>query len=113
MAQVMRNLRSGTNGLFQLMSMDSRSASFSFRGWTTDINSARREYINIDIGSNPSIELAVVRKMIEIIRRHYNGDFNWESQRLDRVITLSARTADTEGLEEFLVKEFFSNQTGR
>ena len=51
--------------------------------------------------------------MIEIIRRHYNGDFNWESQRLDRVITLSARTADTEGLEEFLVKEFFSNQTGR
>ena len=108
MAQVMRNLRSGTNGLFQLMSMNPRSAAFSFRGWTTDINAARREYINVEIGINPTIEMAVVRKMIEIIRRHYKGNFNWESQRLDRVVTLSAKPEDSEGLEEFLMKEFFA-----
>ncbi len=108
MAQVMRNLRSGTNGLFQLMSMNPRSAAFSFRGWTTDINAARREYINVEIGTNPTIEMAVVRKMIEIIRRHYKGNFNWESQRLDRVVTLSAKPEDSEGLEEFLMKEFFA-----
>lgn len=108
MAQVMRNLRAGTNGLFQLLSMNSRSAAFTFRGWTTDIASARREYITVETGTHPSIELAVVRKMIEIIRRHYQGNFNWESQRLDRVVTLSARVEDTEGLEEFLMKEFFA-----
>lgn len=109
-ARAMANLRSGTNGIFQLISIKERSAAFSFQGWTTDISNSRREYISVEIGTNPSIELAVVRKMIELIRKHYQGDFNWESQRLDRVVVLSARPRDTEGLEEFLMREFFANR---
>jgi hypothetical protein len=108
MANVMRNLRPGTNGVFQILSMSTRSAAFTFRGWTTDVNNARREYISVEVGSHPSIELAVVRKMIELIRRYYKGNFNWESQRLDRVVTLSARLEDTDGLEDFLIREFFA-----
>jgi hypothetical protein len=107
LARVKRNLTSGTNGIFQLLNVESRTASFSFRGWTTDSNNSRREYINVDIGSNADIEIAIVRKMIELIRRYYKGNFNWESQRLDRVIVLSARVEDNEGLEEFLRQEFF------
>lgn len=106
---VMRNLRSGTNGVFQMLNLDARSAAFSFRGWTTDASNSRREYIAVEIGANSTIELAVVRKMIDLIRRYYQGNFNWESQRLDRVVTLSARLEDNEGLEAFLLREFFGN----
>ena len=107
MARVKRNLTSGTNGIFQLLSVESRTADFSFRGWTNDSGNFRREYIHVDIGTNSDIEIAIIRKMIELIRRYYKGNFNWESQRLDRVIVLSARAEDNEGLEDFLQQEFF------
>lgn len=107
MAKVKRNLTMGTNGVFQILSMDARTAAFSFRGWTTDSSNFRREYIQVELGTNSDIEIATVRKMIELIRRYYKGDFNWDSQRLDRVVTLSARTEDNAGLEEFMLKEFF------
>jgi hypothetical protein len=45
--------------------------------------------------------------MISIIRDYEQGDFVWESQRLGRNVTLSARTRDTAGLEDFLLQEFF------
>lgn len=109
MATVMRNLRPGTNGVFQIMNMSASRAAFSFRGWTGDALNARREYISVEIGANQSIELAIVRRMIELIRRYYQGNFNWESERLGRVIVLSARLQDNDGLEDFLLREFFGN----
>ena len=42
-----------------------------------------------------------------LIRSHYEGDFRWESRRLGRVVTLSARLEDNGFLEEFLMREFF------
>ena len=111
LARVKRNLDPGTNGIFQILSMDSRTATFSFRGWTTDASNSRREYIQVDIGTNSDIEIAIVRKMIELIRRYYKGNFNWESQRLDRTVILSARMEDNEGLEEFLLHEFFGTRS--
>lgn len=107
MAKVKRNLTVGTSGIFQIMSIESRRAAFSFRGWTNDSSNSRREYIQVEIGNNSSIEIAIVRKMIELIRRYYPGNFNWESQRLDRTVVLSARVEDNEGLEAFMLKEFF------
>ena len=107
MANVKRNLAVGTSGIFQIISIESRRAAFSFRGWTTDSSNARREYIQVEIGTNSSIEIAIVRRMIELIRKYYKGNFNWESQRLDRTVVLSARVEDNEGLEAFMLKEFF------
>jgi hypothetical protein len=107
MAIVKRNLNPGTNGVFQILSMESRQAAFSFRGWSTDSSNSHREYIQVEIGTNSNIELAIVRRMIELIRKYYKGDFNWESERLDRIVVLSARTEDNTGLEEFMLKEFF------
>ena len=45
--------------------------------------------------------------MIELIRTHYKGDFNWQSYRLGKVIVLSARVEDNAALEDFMAREFF------
>jgi hypothetical protein len=66
----------------------------------------------VDAGLHGDVELAIVRKMIELIRTHYNGDFNWDSRRLGRVVVLSARLEDTAGLEAFMMKEFFEVDPG-
>ena len=53
--------------------------------------------------------MAVVRKIIEIIRAHEPGDFVWVSRRMGRQVALSARPADNAGLEEFMMREFFGD----
>ena len=45
--------------------------------------------------------------MIAIVREYEKEDFSWQSARLGRVVTVSARAADNAGLEEFLMREFF------
>jgi hypothetical protein len=113
MANIRRNLQpEGTSGVFQIISMGVRTARFSFRGWTTDYNNSRREVIEVDAGLNGDVERAIIRRMIELIRKHFKGDFNWESHRLNRVVVLSARMEDNDGLEDFLMVEFFGPNSG-
>jgi hypothetical protein len=100
----------GTNGIFQILSKGTRTGQFSFRGWQTGSQSNWRETISVDAGPNGNVELAMVRKMIELIRKHYPGDFNWESHRLGRVLVLSARPQDSAELEAFLMREFFEGR---
>jgi hypothetical protein len=112
MANINRNLASltrgeGTSGVFQILSKGHRAAQFSFRGWTNDSRNSRRDVIDVDAGLNGNIEQAIIRRMIELIRTHYKGNFNWESHRLGRVVVLSARSEDNAGLEEFMMREFF------
>lgn len=111
-ANLNRNLQSlsrqpdGTNGIFQIINKGHRFAQFSFREWTTDDSSSKRRVVEVDAGQGGDVELAIVRKMIELIREHYQGNFNWDSYRLGRVVTLSARKEDSEGLEQFMMREF-------
>ena len=106
-ANIKRNMEQGSNGIFQIMNKGARTAEFSFRGWTNDFSNSRREVIEVDAGPGGDINLAIVKRMIAVIRRDYSGDFNWESIRLNRVIILSARLDDNAGLEDFLMTEFF------
>jgi hypothetical protein len=106
-AQTLGAARDGTSGVFQIKSKGSRYAAFSFRGWTGDRSNAKSELIEVDAGLGGDVEAAIVRRMIDLIRQHYQGNFNWESHRLGRVVTLSARKEDQAGLEAFLIKEFF------
>ncbi len=107
-ANIRRNLQpAGTNGIFQILDLQPRTARFSFRAWTSNASNPRRETITVDAGAGGDIELAVVRRMIELIRNYYQGDVNWESQRLGQVVVISARPEDTAELEEFLKREFF------
>lgn len=101
------NLKVGTNGIFEITSLNARHAGFTFKGWTSDYSNARREAFEVEAGVGQDIRLLVVKKMIALIRQHYQGDFNWESQRLGRVVTQSARPEDNAGLEDFMMMEFF------
>ena len=108
LARVKRNLQMpGTSGIFQITELGPRHAQFSFRAWTTDVSNPRRELINVEAGPDGDIERAIIRRMIQLIREYHQEDFNWESHRLGRVIVLSARPGDNEGLENFLMREFF------
>jgi len=100
-------------GMFQIQRKGYNDAEFFFYGWNKDIRRNSQQMIEVSRGNNPTIEIAIVRRMIAIIREHVSGDFTWESERLNRDITLSARAADNAGLEDFLMLEFFSNPRAR
>lgn len=104
---IMNNLKSGSNGLFQIRRMDAYNATFSFKGWTNDFNAANTHYYEVEARSGEDVRLVMIRRMIAIIREHYTGNFDWYSNRLARSITLSARLEDSAGLEDFLMREFF------
>lgn len=110
MANIRRNLQNpGTSGIFQINRIGPRTAEFSFRAWTTGQSNPRLQTVHVEAGPDGNVELAIIRRMIQLIREHYKEDFNWESHRLHRVVVLSAREKDTAGLEEFLMREFFIN----
>jgi outer membrane biosynthesis protein TonB len=94
-------------GIFQIRRIGYSDAEFMFFGWNKDIRHNTNQLVEVRKGDDSDIRIAVVRKMIAIIREHASGDFLWESRRLGRQITLSARPADNAGLEEVLLKEFF------
>ena len=99
----------GGGGIFQIQRMGRDSAEFIFFGWNKDIRRNSKQLIDVSRGDSSDIRIAVVRKMIAIIREEKHDDFVWESQRLGRNVTLSARVADNAGLEEFLMHEFFDD----
>lgn len=106
---IARNLQQeGTSGLFQIREIAGTSAQFSFRGWQQNGRNSRFEIITVHADANETIERAIVRRMIAIIREHYSGDFNWQSHRYGRVIVLSANPKDNRELEDFLIQEFFA-----
>jgi len=107
-AIIRRNMQErGTSGIFQIREISGQYARFSFLGWKGEFSGARQELIDVEAGPDGDINRAIAKKMIEIIRRDYSGDFNWESKRLGRTVTLSARKEDNDGLEDFLISEFF------
>jgi hypothetical protein len=83
------------------------TAEFTFFGWNKDIRRNTLQTIEVRKGGEPDIRIAVVRRMIAVIREQEKEDFVWESKRLGRNVTMSARPRDTAGLEAFLMAEFF------
>lgn len=96
--------RSG--GVFQLQLVGYDYAEFTFIGWNKDIRRTTKQLVEVRKGNNSDIRIAVVRRMIAIIREQVQEDFLWESQVLG-YRTLSARVKDNKALEEFLMGEFF------
>lgn len=116
MANIQRSLQAGrkdhAGGVFQVVSKGVRTGTFIFRGWTPGQRSFPQQTFEVDAGPNGDVERALVRRMIELIRSHYDGDFNWDSHRLGRVVVKSARKEDNAELEAFLMKEFFGDEDG-
>lgn len=94
-------------GIFQIKRLGLEDAEFVFFGWNPDIRRNTTQTIEVRRGNNSDIRIAVIRRIIGIIREYEQEDFLWESKRLGRNLTLSARAKDNAGLEAFLMREFF------
>ncbi len=99
-----------TGGVFQV-DKSYHSAEVKFRGWNTNFKRNWLQQIHVEQGAEQDIETAVAKEMIKIIRKEKQGDFQWESRRLGKVVTLSARKEDEKELMAFLLKEMFPEYT--
>jgi hypothetical protein len=100
--------RSG--GIFHVTRMSLDYGEFRFYGWNVDMGRRTLQQIEVKRGNASDIRLAMVRKMIEIIRHYQPVEFTWESQRLGRTVTLSSLPRDSAGLEDFMMLEMFGGQ---
>jgi len=96
-------------GIFQITRLGYDDAEFLFNGWNKDIGRKTKQRIEVRKGDTSDIRVAVIRRMIAIIREQEPGDFIWLSHRLGREIALSARPGDNSGLEDFMMREFFAD----
>jgi outer membrane biosynthesis protein TonB len=96
-------------GVFQLVRVGYLDAEFLFFGWNKDVRRNTKQLIEVKKGNNADTRIAVVRRMIAIIREYEQQDFLWQSQRLGKSLMLSARPRDNAGLEEFMMLEFFGD----
>jgi hypothetical protein len=94
-------------GIFQIKELDEDAAQFYFFGFDKDIGRNAKQLIEVRKGDNADIRIAVVRKMIGIIRANISGDFLWVSERQGRQVRLSARPEDNAGLEDFILRDIF------
>ncbi|MDQ2961639.1 MAG: hypothetical protein M3R31_00565 [Pseudomonadota bacterium] len=101
------NKRGG--GIFEIKRMDYDNAAFEFFGWNKDMGRRTPQLIEVRKGDNSDMRIAVVRRMIAIIRDHSKGDFVWHSPRRDNDLVLSARVSDNAALENFLMHDFFDS----
>jgi hypothetical protein len=99
--------RNETGGVFTIANKTFTSARVKFRGWNPNFKRRWLQEVEVDLGTERDIETAIVKKMIELIRKEKTGDFDWESHRLQRVVKMSARVEDTAALQAFLYKEMF------
>jgi outer membrane biosynthesis protein TonB len=103
-----RSAKNG-GGIFEIKRMAYDDAVFEFYGWNKDVGQRTPQSFEVRKGNNPDMRLAVVRKMITLIREHDKEEIVWESRRLGRNVTLSSRVADNAALEEFMLHEFFDD----
>lgn len=102
-----REDRNETGGVFSVSNKTFHSMDLKFRGWNPNFQRRWLTQVTVEQGSEADVEIAVVKKMIELIRREKKGDFEWDSHRLGRIVKLSARVEDTDALMTFLFKEMF------
>jgi len=92
-------------GMFQITSLEYDYADFWFFGLNKTINRNTKQKIVVRKGDDPDIRIAVVRRMIAIIRDHVSGDFTWISR--GGAVTMSARPTDNAALEAFIMRDIF------
>ncbi len=97
---------SHSGGMFEITHLGLHDAEYVFNGWNKDFHRDAARQIEVRQNDKASIDIAVVDSMIDVIRQYEQGDFKFDSQRLGKVVTLSARKGDQPGLEEFLLLEF-------
>lgn len=105
--------RDDSGGVFSIVDQTSHSASIKFRGWNANFKRRWLSQVQVEQGAELDIETAIVKKMIELIRKEKPGDFVWESHRLGRNVPMSALPEHSAELQAFLLKEFFPDYRAR
>jgi len=95
-------------GIFQIEHMSYEYADFYFFGLNRDIGRNTKQLIEVKRGAESDIRIALIRKMIAIIRDNVSGDFVWLSRR--GPITMSARVDDNAALESFIMRDVFPDE---
>ncbi|MGH8713798.1 MAG: hypothetical protein ACREYB_07315 [Casimicrobiaceae bacterium] len=96
-------------GIFEIKRMNYDDAAFEFFGWNNEMGRKTPQLIEVRRGDNSDMRIAVVRKMIAIIREYSKDDFVWRSPHHASGIALSARVSDNAQLESFLMHDFFDD----
>jgi hypothetical protein len=96
-------------GVFEVRHVGVSSGEFFFRGWSTSRGRTAAQMINVYTAGEEDVQVAIVKKMIAIIRAEKADEFTWESHRLGRSIIMSARPEREPELIAFLLKELFPN----
>ena len=99
--------QSHAGGVFAIVRIGESDGEFVFHGWNGKIHGQLSQRVEVQRGSEKNIRVAMIRRMIAIIREYEHTDFVWESKRLGRDVTLSARMSNNDELEAFLYDEFF------
>jgi hypothetical protein len=97
-----------SGGIFDMKHTGITDAEFVFNGWNRDFRRKLGQTIEVRVPPGGDIRLAVVRRMIDIIRSQKPGDFEWYNYRTGKSTVMSARPKDQPELELFLIKEFYA-----
>ena len=95
-------------GIFQIEHLSYEYADFYFFGMNKDVGRNTKQLIEVKRGTEADIKIAVVRRMIAIIRDNVSGDFVWLSRR--GPVTMSARPGDVGELENFMLHDIFPDE---
>jgi len=95
-------------GIFQIEHMSYEYADFYFFGLNREIGRNTKQLIEVKRGGESDIRVAMIRKMIDIIRDNVSGDFVWLSRR--GPVTMSARLNDNAELEAFIMQDVFPDE---
>lgn len=94
-------------GVFSIGKISSFRGEFTFNGWNKNLQRQWPRLVEVELGNERDIETAIIKSMIEQIRKERSAEFNWESHRLGRIVPLNARPEFSAELQAFLMKEFF------
>jgi len=99
--------REQKGGLIEIVNKSYHSADIKFRHYNSNFKREWLQEVHVDQGAEADIESAVVRRMMELIRKDWPDEVPYHSDRLGRVIVVNTRRENDAGMFAFLLKELF------
>lgn len=106
-AIIQNNLNTSDGGLIAILSRSRYQATIGFRLWKLGFNTNRILNYTVNVTRESDLKMAIVRKIIEVLRQEAPDTFPYESYALKRTVTLSAKPEDNAELESFLFQDLF------
>ena len=105
--------REQKGGMIEIVDLRANSAQVKFRHWNSNFKREWLQDVRVDRGAEQDIETAVVKRLMELIRKDWPEEVPFQSQRLGKTIVLGTRPSDEAQMSAFLMKEFFPDYRRR